>query len=100
MNKKKVLKKAVGGCSGKGGLSVGKSITGPVSSIIAGVSSIGDKMRKRRYDKTLSVVREARKYDNAPNFDGSGKITDAFKVRSVRDGMVGDYMERVKKGKN
>lgn len=97
-HKRKILKKACG----KGGpIDAAKKIGGVVKSkaadAISGALNIPRSLKDAKVKQTLGAVRQARKYDNAPNYDGSGEVTDAFKVRSVRDGLVGEYLNKIKK---
>ena len=36
-----------------------------------------------RYDSQREVLKKARAYDNAPNFNDDGSVTDAYKMRSA-----------------
>lgn len=41
--------------------------------------------RGNKAQKDTETIKRARSYDNAPNFDDSGNVTDAFKARSLSD---------------
>lgn len=51
-------------------------------------------LKSRRSASDAKVLRQARAYDNAPNFDDKGMPTDAFKTRSVADAVRAKYTKR------
>ena len=88
MNKRGILKKY----TGKGGpVGIVKKIGSKVRDVLennpiaSAVYSIREANAKYKSDSDLNTVKEARKYDNAPNRNSDGSVTDAFKVRSMRN---------------
>ena len=59
-------------------------IVNGVSDVISGPSRVRHEWRGSKFDYKRKIVRDARNYDNAPNYDEKGNITDAFKVRQLR----------------
>lgn len=55
-----------------------------VAEVLATPSKIKHESRGIRYDAYRKTVTTARGYDNAPNYDERGNVTEAFKSRSLR----------------
>lgn len=89
MDKKSVLKKI---------LNKGKDVASTALSY-AVTNRIASEARTRKADSLTKLVKQARSYDGAPNFNDDGSVTDAFKVRSVKDGVLENYKRRIKAGK-
>ena len=58
-----------------------KKVTGAVGSALSLPSRIKEGRRGARYDSDRKVLQTAKAYDNAPNFNDDGSITDAYKTR-------------------
>jgi len=76
--------------------SFGKVVVDKVATVISTPSVIKSNMSARRANADADVMLEAKKYKGMPDNDGSGKITDAFKVRSVAQGVKDRMMKRKK----
>jgi hypothetical protein len=59
-------------------------IVNGVAEVMASPMTLGSQMRGSGFDMKRSLVKKARMYDHAPNYDQSGNVTEAFKVRSLR----------------
>lgn len=70
---------------------IGKKVVGTASDVLSAPSRARHAIRGAKYDRERNALTTARKYDKAPNYDGSGKITDAFKARSVAEGIRRKY---------
>ena len=66
------------------------------STIMASPSILTSKMKQDRADRETTILKEARMYDNAPDFDDNGKPSDAFKTRV----MAREIKDRIKKRYN
>lgn len=73
-----------------------KKVTGAVGSALSIPSRVKYGLKGQRASSAANVLKQARKYDNAANFDSSGMPTDAFKVRSVAQGIRDKYKNGVK----
>ena len=73
-----------------------KRVTNAVGSVLSAPSRVKHGLRASRFGSQAKVLQQARKYDDAANFDASGMPTDAFKVRSVADGIRSKYKGGVK----
>ena len=56
-----------------------------VGGVLASPSVLASKIRAKRSDRDFKILRYARNYDEAPNYDSRGRPTDAFKARSLAD---------------
>ena len=63
-----------------------KSITDRVSDVL-----VNRKINKD--SRKLSVIRKAKAYDNAPDFNSDGSVTEAFKTRTMADKFLDDFRQ-------
>jgi hypothetical protein len=63
------------------------------SDVISAPSRMKSNMKIRKAESDTKILQEAKKYDNAPDFDGNGGVTDAFKARSL----ASDVRRKLKK---
>lgn len=89
-DKKKILKKI---------LKKGNDVVSTALSYTPGMGRISAEIRGRKAGNFAKLLKQARQYDDAPKYNNDGSPSDAFKTRSVRDGVVEKYKERLKKGK-
>lgn len=61
------------------------ALTKRVGSLMSAPSRAISSLRGRRADSARKVLKTARAYDNAPNFDDKGQPTNAFKTRVLAD---------------
>lgn len=62
------------------------SPTGKITSaIVGGYYDLKTKLNKKKSDSDVAVLKNARNYDNAPDFDAEGMPTDAFKTRQAAE---------------
>ena len=78
--------------------SFGKGVVNKVSTAMAAPSIIKAKITKTNSGINADVLRQANALKGAPDRDSSGAMTDAFKVRSVAEG-VKEKMTRKNKKK-
>ena len=93
MNKKQILKKY----TGKGGPILNKVgsvvrgalINNPVGKATRAIANtyydIKANRAKNQADKDVAAIKLARSYDNAPNRNEDGSVSDAFKARAMAD---------------
>lgn len=74
--------------------SFGKGVTDKVATVMAAPAIIKSKISQSRSGSNARILKEANSYKGAPDYDGSGKITDAFKVRSVAEGVKSKMKNR------
>jgi uncharacterized membrane protein YebE (DUF533 family) len=86
--KKSIMKKA---CQGKGG-AVGRLVgkvedkaIGALGSALALPAQAYNGYKRMKSDSAANVLKLARSYKGAPDYDSKGNVTDAFKVRTVAD---------------
>lgn len=68
-----------------------------VSDVLSAPARFKEWRKRKKAENLVDAIKERRKYEGAPDYDDSGQITDAFKVRSVVGGMVDEHMKKVKK---
>ena len=92
MDKKSIIKKCMdgkGGCKkdGKGGpgmlSNIGKKVVGVASNVISAPQQFGAWKAKNRADSDVNILKKARGYDNAPDWNKDGSLSDAQKMRSA-----------------
>jgi len=69
------------------------------SNLKAVISKARSESQTRKSNKILKVIKFAKSFDNAPNFDERGNVTDAFKARSVAQGVIDEQRAKVAKDK-
>lgn len=62
---------------------IGRSIVDKTSDVLAYPKVRKAKKIIEQSTKDFNILRRARNYDNAPDFDEQGQVTDAFKTRSL-----------------
>lgn len=72
-----------------------KKVIGVTSDILSAPARMKANRVIKQADSDVKILKEARAYDNAPNFNDDGSVTDAFKVRSL----ASDVKDRLKKKK-
>lgn len=60
-----------------------RKTTDAASDILSGPTRFRQSIRKRGFDMDRAKLIRARSYDNAPDYDETGNITDAFKARAL-----------------
>jgi len=65
------------------------------ATIIAAPAIIKSKRSIAQSTRDFNTLREARKYKGAPEYDNSGRVTDALKARLLAD----EVKDRLKKNK-
>lgn len=81
------------------GKAIGKKVTGKVSDILSAPQRTIYGIKKAGADAGVKAIKNARAYDDAPNFD-RGAPTDAFKARAVAEAVKGKFklpMTKIKK---
>jgi len=68
------------------------------SDVLSAPARLKARKTMRQADSDVKILKEARAYDNAPNFNDDGSVTDAFKVRSLARG-VKDRLNKKNKNK-
>lgn len=69
-------------------------VIGTVSDVLSGPSRLKHAIRGARADADRKVLKLARGYDDAPNRNLDGSISEAFKVRSVADSIRNKYKNK------
>ena len=67
--------------------SFGKGVVDKVSAVMAAPAIIKGKISQTKSGINADVLRQANAYKGAPDRDASGNMSDAFKVRSVAEGV-------------
>ena len=67
--------------------SFGKGVVDKVSTVMAAPTVIKSKMSRTKSGINADVLRQANMYKGAPDRDSNGNMSDAFKVRSVAEGV-------------
>jgi len=77
-----------------------KKVGGVVNDVASDVISAPQRMyqgaRARRFANEAKIIKQARDYDNAPDMDAKGNPTDAFKTRTVAQGIRTYYKNQNK----
>lgn len=63
--------------------SFASKVISTTADVLSAIPRAQQAARGARYDTARKTLVEARKYDNAPNFNDNGSVTDAFKIRSM-----------------
>ena len=74
---------------------LGKKIKNAVVSAVATPLTFNSDRRKTRFDRDAKTLKDARAYDNAPNFDDKG-ATPAYKARFMAEVVRNKYKGGVK----
>jgi len=64
-----------------------KKAQNTVGTVIAAPAIVKSKTKQNRADSDFKALKKAKEYAGAPDFDDYGKPTDAFKARTVADGV-------------
>lgn len=66
------------------------------SDVLSAKNRLASKRKEQKYNVMADTIRGARAYDNAPDFDNKGKVTDAYKTRFMAD----VYKDELRKERN
>lgn len=61
------------------------------ANVISAPSRLKSKLKQKRAESDYKVLKGARSYKGAPNFDDEGRPTDAFKMRTMADAVKTRY---------
>jgi len=70
----------------------GKTVINATANLISAPAQIKAAMAQSQANSDVATIKRARSYDNAPNFNNDGTVSDAFKARSLAN----DVTDRLK----
>ena len=75
--------------------SITKAIKNKVKDVGTAVKEIGsipyNMYKAKKFSGEAKMIKLAREYDNAPNVDSEGKVTNAFKARTLAQAIKNKY---------